>query len=119
MKLNLKSEATALKLEETTESIRKETKEFTTGANTDLKHLIESIDEKVTMMLADLRKRVDLTNGNVAMIRTEIADLQEDIQSLYDINSGDGEDFKQRKREQERTRRQRRRKIEVDRVSSK
>lgn len=115
------AEKKAEALKETTEGIRKETKEFTTSANSDLKHLIESVDSKVTTMLSDLRKRADLTNGNVSVIRTEIADLQEDIQMIFDEKSdadnGDDDVIKSRKREQERKRRQKRRSIEADRVS--
>lgn len=53
--------------------------------NTDLKNAIREVDEKVMRMLADLSKRADMTNGNVRMIRTEIADVQQDVQSLWEL----------------------------------
>ena len=124
-----KAEHTAAELKITTDDIRQETKEFTISANLDLKHLIESVDSKVAVMLTDLRKRADLTNGNVAMIRTDIADLQEDLSLIQDAlpaavaATGGGSasvadyDRNETKRLRDRKRRDRRRQIEADRVS--
>ena len=40
---------------------------------------IEKVDVKLMEMLTGLTKRSDLVNGNIANIRADIADLQEDI----------------------------------------
>ena len=40
---------------------------------------IEKVDNKVMDMLTSLSKRSDLVNGNIANIRADIADLQEDF----------------------------------------
>jgi len=40
---------------------------------------IERVDNKVMDMLTSLSKRSDLVNGNIANIRADIADLQEDF----------------------------------------
>jgi hypothetical protein len=44
---------------------------------------IDKVDDKQSTMLKDLSMRSDLVNGNVANIRNDITDLQEDIIELY------------------------------------
>ena len=46
---------------------------------------IKEVDEKVMKMLSDLTTRADMTNGNVRNIRSEIADVQDDVQSLWNF----------------------------------
>jgi hypothetical protein len=46
---------------------------------------IREVDEKVMKMLSDLTTRADMTNGNVKNIRSEIADVQDDVQSLWNF----------------------------------
>jgi hypothetical protein len=45
--------------------------------------LMDAIDS-IKVSVEDLKKRDDLTNGNVADIRNDIADLQEELQELYE-----------------------------------
>lgn len=44
---------------------------------------IGDVDDKATRMLSDLTKRADLTNGNVAAIRTEIQNNTEQVQDIW------------------------------------
>ena len=102
----------------------KEAREYYDKKNDEMLLKIAEIDKKVMEMLSDLRKRADLTNGNVSSIRTDIADLQEDIHMIFDEKAealggddpGDQQIVKSRKREQDKRRRNKRRAIERDRV---
>jgi hypothetical protein len=51
-----------------------------------LKGLLSESTEKLNQLLANLRERADLTNGNVAAIRTDVQDLKEDLQARDDID---------------------------------
>ena len=126
---------TAADLKKLTEDIARDNKIYSDGIsrdarayydqkNSDMLVKIGEVDRKVMEMLSDLRKRADLTNGNVSSIRTDIADLQEDIQMIFDEKAEALQDddpsskmiIQTRKREQEKRRRNKRRAIEKDRV---
>lgn len=126
------AEKTAADLKQLTEGIARDTRIYTDNhdktareyydiRNTEMLMKVSEVDKKVMEMLSDLRKRADLTNGNVSSIRTDIADLQEDIQMIFDekeeaIGDGDAQIVKSRKREQDKRRRTKRRAIEKDRI---
>jgi len=88
---------------------------------------IKDVDTKVMRMLNDLSTRADLTNGAVKSIRLEIAQTNEDVNSLFDlIEQRDGDDknedyatsrTRRRKRLQELRRRKKRQSIEEDSLS--
>lgn len=104
------------------DSMSKDARVYFDQKNNEMLIKIGDVDTKVREMLSDLRKRADLTNGNVSSIRTDIADLQEDIQMIFDEKAeavGDGDEMiiKTRKREQDKRRRTKRRAIEKDRVA--
>ena len=46
---------------------------------------IKEVDSKQMRMLGDLSKRADMTNGNVASIRQDTADLSQDIEELFTL----------------------------------
>ena len=73
---------------------------------------IERVDNKVMDMLTSLSKRSDLVNGNIANIRADIADLQEDVADTM-IKDETPANAKARVRAM----RIKRRRIEADRVS--
>jgi len=73
---------------------------------------IERIDNKVMDMLTSLSKRSDLVNGNIANIRADIADLQEDVAETM-IHNETPANAKARVRAM----RIKRRRIEADRVA--
>ncbi len=73
---------------------------------------IEKVDVKLMEMLTGLTKRSDLVNGNIANIRADIADLQEDIAETS-IRDETPANAKARLRAM----RIKRRRIEADRVS--
>lgn len=80
---------------------------------------LKTMDAKMSGMVEDLRKRADLTNGNVSFIRADIADLQEDMLDLWDT-AADGSPhttFDRGKKMKALERRKRRRKIEADRIA--
>jgi len=115
------AERTAAELKKVTEDIALEAKKYSDEKYILMTEKISEVDNKVMEMLSDLRKRADLTNGNVSSIRTDIADLQEDIQMIFDEKAeavGDGDEMiiKTRKREQDKRRRNKRRAIERDRI---
>jgi uncharacterized phage infection (PIP) family protein YhgE len=128
IQIKTEAEETARDVKDLTERIAKEMKTSSDLVNKELVSKIEQVDKRVTEMLGDLRKRADLTNGNVATIRTEIQDLNDDLQELYDrvpespliaAEDGNGAALQARlKRTKEREKKQRlkRRKIEADRV---
>lgn len=89
-------------------------KQYSEAQNKEVVRLIGEVNSQMTEMIDDLRKRADMTNGNVAAIRTDIADLQEDVLDLFE--NTDEDDTKEKKRA-ERERRERRRKIERDRIA--
>lgn len=120
------AEETAEDVKALTERIAAEMKETSEAVNKEIMGRIEQVDKRVMEMLSDLRRRADLTNGNVAVIRTEIADMNDDLQELYEQipdssqtavgnGSGNAERLK-RTREREKKQRLKRRKIEQDRV---
>jgi len=73
---------------------------------------IERVDNKVMDMLTSLSKRSDLVNGNIANIRADIADLQEDVAETM-IHDETPANAKARIRSM----RIKRRRIEADRVA--
>jgi hypothetical protein len=73
---------------------------------------IDKLDLKLMTMINDLGKRSDMVNGNIANIRTDIADLQEDLAEM-NIANEDPNNVKTRVRAQ----RLKRRRIEADRIS--
>jgi hypothetical protein len=73
---------------------------------------IEKVDNKVMDMLTSLSKRSDLVNGNIANIRADIADLQEDFaEALYQ------DETPANTKARTRAMRIKRRRIEADRVA--
>jgi hypothetical protein len=92
----------------------------------DLKQQIETIEKTVKEMgdnvrhnFAELSKRADLTNGNVAHIRNDVSDLAVDIQDLFEMVNPQkrSKDAMRISREKDVRRRERKREIEEDRVS--
>jgi uncharacterized phage infection (PIP) family protein YhgE len=119
------AEETARDLKALTERIASEMKVTSEAVNKEIMGKIEQVDKRVMEMLSDLRRRADLTNGNVATIRTEIQDLNDDLQELYEqmpepvVPTGNGAAMAERvkrTREREKKQRMKRRKIEQDRV---
>lgn len=112
------AEKTALDLKTIAEKTVSDTRIYSEKRYDELTQKVGSIDIKVVELLSDLRKRADLTNGNVALIRTEIADLQDDIAMIQDILPTNADTVKQSdmKKLRDRKRRNRRRDIEKDRV---
>lgn len=103
----------------------KEVRMYSDKINNEMMVKVTEVDRKVMEMLDDLKHRADLTNGNVQIIRTEIADLQEDLQDLYDEmenggsndNDVDREDNDRRRRQRAKKQRIKRRSIEADRIN--
>jgi hypothetical protein len=110
--------------------------EYNTKIEEKLMVKIDKVDDKQSTMLKDLSMRSDLVNGNVANIRNDITDLQEDIIELYtaedieyekrdngrdvEVDPGHGRDplsSRKNKKRLELQRRQKRRQIEDDRNS--
>lgn len=73
---------------------------------------IDKLDTKLMAMIDNLTKRSDMVNGNIANIRTDIADLQEDL-AEQSSHTEDPANAKARIRAQ----RLKRRRIEADRVA--
>jgi polyhydroxyalkanoate synthesis regulator phasin len=123
------AEKKANKVKEEIESAAKIVKDETTKHVTDLKaysdnsaknleQKIAEVDRKVIEMLDDLRKRADFTNGAVSSIRTDIADLQDEMERMArTTGAGDSDDeVAESRRRNERRRREKRRAIERDRI---
>lgn len=119
-------------LKKSTEDIAKGIKEANEKQILELRQKLSDFDEK----LEKTYQRADLVNGNVSNIRTDIADLQEDILELYSsddieyeqdengrhaqLDRGRGRDAVSARKNRKRTelnRRIKRRQIETDRVS--
>ena len=79
---------------------------------TDLEGRINEVNVKMTSVLEALGKRTDMINGNIASIRTDIADLQEDLSQVIDKDESP-----QTSRERAKMQRLKRRRIEADRVA--
>lgn len=71
---------------------------------------IEAVDAKVREMLDDLQRRADFTNEAVSSIRTDIADLQDDLETLSEESASGLRKRNVRKR------REKHRTIERDRI---
>lgn len=114
-----RAEEVAKELEESTANILQKSKEYTEKTNRDIIARIEVIDTKVMSMLSDLRKRAELTNGNVATLRNDIADLQDQMEDLFEDRGKSDSEVRdlQAQRDQKRKRRQRRRQIDSDRIA--
>lgn len=83
-------EAKAAVIKEEIAATARVLKEHTERMNEQVRLAIKEVDEKVMRMLSDLSKRADMTNGNVKMIRSEIADVQDDVQSLWELVENTG-----------------------------
>ena len=79
---------------------------------TELDGRINEVNVKMTSVLEALGKRTDMINGNIASIRTDIADLQEDLSQVIDKDESP-----QTSRERAKMQRLKRRRIEADRVA--
>lgn len=77
-------------LKENNEKIAQSLKENNAQTSELIKSQLTESTEKLNLVLRGLAERADLVNGNVASIRTDIADLQEDLLDLY---SGDDLDY--------------------------
>lgn len=95
-----------------TDHVNQEMKTYTDSKYTDMSTRITEIDKKVVLMREDLGRRADFTNGSVASIRTDIADLQEELEELQDRSDNNIE----MKRHRDKKRREKRRTIERDRI---
>lgn len=94
-------------------------REYADKLHSEVTTSLENMDNKLTVTQEDLRKRADLTNGNVSFIRADIADLQEDMLDLWDstANGKQSQSFDRTKKMKALERRKRRRKIEADRIA--
>lgn len=119
--IRVKAEAkeTADALQKVLEDTASDVKEYTDKRNNEMLVKISEVDKKVMEMLSDLTVRANLTNGNVALIRTEISDLQDDILTIQDTMPCDGNEVKSTdmRRLRDRRRKNKRRDIERDRVA--
>lgn len=91
-----------------------------------LKEKISNIEQVIAAMTTDIKhnfellaKRADLTNGNVAAIRNDMADLAADIQELFEKvdPASDSQQAVKVSRDKNVRRRERKREIESDRIS--
>ena len=77
--------------------------------------------EAQAQLISDVRHKSDMTNGNVAKILTELSNISEDNDDLYEqiqsLKSGDGKEINERIRKRKRSRRIDRHRIERDRIS--
>jgi hypothetical protein len=128
------NERTAEALKKVTTDTAISLADYNTRVEEKLMVKIDKVDEKQSTMLEDLSDRSDLVNGNVANIRNDITDLQEDIIELYsaedieyekrdngrdvEVDPGHGRDplsARKNKKRLELERRKKRRQIEADR----
>jgi hypothetical protein len=110
-----------------TEDVAAALKEYTDRRHEDVLTGIDEMQNRLGGIISDLRDRADLTNGNVSNIRTDIADLQEDLLELWEsqlsLSKSESTPAPQTqietiadKKRQALERRKKRRQIEVDRV---
>lgn len=86
-------------------------KEHYDKENMMLSSKITNLDEILKDMFDELKTRADMTNGNVASIRGDISDLQEDFSQMYRVLYPDESDVRERNLKM----RERRKQIEADR----
>jgi hypothetical protein len=76
---------------------------------------ISDVDKRLTRMIDSLQRGAELTNGNVSKIRSDILELQDDVDNIYDkINKDELQINPQKKMERERKRKIRKREISND-----
>jgi hypothetical protein len=109
-----RAERIAEDLKNSTSNILMTSKTYTENTNKEIIQRIEAIDRKVMEMLNDLRKRADLTNGNVATLRTDIADLQEQMEELFEDRNKSADERKMSEQIREKRKKQRTRRREID-----
>lgn len=141
--INKKAETKAAILKEVTEKkadelrkyaeeVAKEVRDINEKQIADLQKRLDGLEDKIDKVF----QRADLVNGNVSNIRTDIADLQEDLLELYsaddieyeqnedsgrhiEVDKGRGRDSVSSRKNRKRVdlnRRLKRRKIESDRI---
>lgn len=114
VELKRATEKIAEELKQSTANILMTSKTYTESTNKEIIARIGIIDNRVMTMLSDLRKRAELTNGNVATLRTDIADLQEQIEELFEDKGKSEDEIRDLKKEREKKKRQRQRRKEID-----
>lgn len=110
-----RAERIAEELKRSTADILMTSKTYTESTNKEIIDKIASIDKKVMEMLNDLRKRADLTNGNVATLRSDIADLQEQMEELFEDRDKNSDERRELQVQREKKKKQRERRREIDR----
>jgi hypothetical protein len=91
--LKLATETTAKDLKLYTDDTAKQLREYTDKTLSAVTDRIAKIDDKVMAMLQDLANRSDLVNGNVAHIRSDLMDLQDQVTELAaEVDRGNGEE---------------------------
>ena len=76
---------TAKILKEHTDDVAAEIKINFDKMNIELKGEIKSVHDQLMKVLEDLRVKQDMTNGSVKLIREEIAQVNNDVEDLWDI----------------------------------
>jgi hypothetical protein len=89
--LKQNNESIATDLKQHNERIAVSLKDNNEHTTITLKGLLTESTDKLNELLSNLRERADLTNGNVAAIRTDVQDLKEDLQERDDIDQEERE----------------------------
>lgn len=95
--VEMRAEVIKREIEGTARNLR----DYTEQVSKELIKKLSDVDEKFARLIEDLSKRADMTNGNVKMIRNEIADVQDDVQSLWEVieDNNTGSSSKQRRQQ--------------------
>lgn len=109
---------TANELKKLSEETAREVRSYSDTLTGEITSKINDIDKRLVDMVKTLQRRADLTNGNVQIIRTEIADLEEDLDTIQNSLPINGDVIKTNdlRRVRAKKRRERRRDIEKNRV---
>jgi hypothetical protein len=102
-------------LKTTTSNIAAYLEKKTDNTSKEILNNIQDVDRRLTAMIDSLQRGAELTNGNVTKIRSDILELQDDVDNIYDkINKEEIQNNPQKKLERDRKRKIRRRQITND-----